>query len=118
MRQQRTKQKAHKAAKEAAADQPHDTTAPEPKSGIAASFADPKNILWVILSAGMAITVVGSQFLTADTASGGLTSSYSAMLWVGIFGAALARYIGKNGWIGFAIGSVLGIVLNMIASLI
>lgn len=82
------------------------------------AFNNRKNFLWVVLAAGMAITVVGSQFLPGVGMHDSLTSVYSSMLWCGILGAAVARYISKNGWIGFAIGSVLGVTLNILASVI
>ncbi|MDM7862001.1 hypothetical protein QTP81_15465 [Alteromonas sp. ASW11-36] len=117
MRQQRTKQKASQKAKQADAELGQDST-DNPEADSTDSFENRKNILWVILAAGMAITVMTSQFMPGVVALGSLTSVYSAMLWVGIFGAALARYLNKNGWLGFAIGSVLGVLLNILASII
>ncbi|WP_240615511.1 hypothetical protein [Alteromonas facilis] len=119
MREQRAKEKALKKAKaeEAAAESSENTS--ETKADVVTqSFANTKNILWVILAAGMAITVIGSQFMPGIVAHGSMTSVYSAMLWVGIFGAALARYLNKSGWMGFAVGSGCGVLLNILASIL
>lgn len=119
MRQERARAKAikenkqaHSAEPESISDDPDGTEKPSDQ------FKNRKNILWVILAAGMAVTVVGSQFLPGMGMHGSMTSIYSSMLWCGIFGAALSRYINKNGWIGFAIGSVLGVTLNILASVL
>lgn len=82
------------------------------------AFKDKKNIMWVLLSGAMALTIVILLFLPISGTGGSLFSVYSAMLWCGIFGATLARYIGKSGWFGFAIGSVSGMVIQIIASLL
>ncbi|QJR80900.1 hypothetical protein CA267_008970 [Alteromonas pelagimontana] len=81
------------------------------------SFANKKNILWVILSGAMALTFVVLLFLPYSGTGGDTLSVYSAMLWCGLFGAALFRYLDKNGWIGFAAGSVVGMVLQVISAL-
>lgn len=117
MREQRQKQKALKQAK-AAETEPHKADAEQTNDAVAHSFANPQNILWVILAGGMALTVLGAQFLPGVVANDSITSVYSAMLWVGIFGATLARYVGKNGWLGFAIGSGIGVILNIAAGLV
>ena len=118
MRQERAKHKAKQQAKADAANDLQPATESKSNDTVTNSFANKKNILWVILSGGMALTVMGSQFMPGIVALGSMTSVYSAMLWVGIFGAALARYLNKNGWIGFAVGSVLGVSLNILASII
>jgi hypothetical protein len=118
MRQERIKQKALKQKKADTAEQADVPQHAEPEDKVTSSFANKKNVLWVILSAGMALTVMGSQFMPGIVALDSMTSVYSAMLWVGIFGAALARYLNKNGWIGFATGSVLGVALNILAGII
>ena len=115
------KNKLDKALKQKKADTAEQADVPqhaEPEDKVTSSFANKKNVLWGILSAGMALTVMGSQFMPGIVALDSMTSVYSAMLWVGIFGAALARYLNKNGWIGFATGSVLGVALNILASII
>jgi VIT1/CCC1 family predicted Fe2+/Mn2+ transporter len=77
-----------------------------------------KNILWVYISGAMALTIVVLLFLP-DTGTGGLIASvYSAMLWCGIFGASLSRYRDKSGWMGFAIGSAAGLVIQMISQFV
>lgn len=119
MRQERARAKAIKENKQTQAVESGSTepTAKDTEKPID-GFTNRKNILWVILAAGMAVTVVGSQFLPGMGMHDSLTSVYSSMLWCGIFGAALARYISKNGWIGFAIGSVIGVTLNILASVL
>lgn len=116
MRQERARAKAIKENKQTQLTESVDVG--DNQSQPSDAFNNRKNFLWVVLAAGMAITVVGSQFLPGVGMHDSLTSVYSSMLWCGIFGAALARYISKNGWIGFAIGSVLGVTLNILASVI
>ncbi len=79
------------------------------------AFKDKKNIMWVLLSGAMALTIVVLLFLPNSGTGSGMFSVYSAMLWCGIFGATSARYIGKSGWFGFAIGSVGGMLIQMLA---
>jgi VIT1/CCC1 family predicted Fe2+/Mn2+ transporter len=82
------------------------------------SFKDRKNIWWVVLSGAMALTFLVLLFLP-DSGTGSATASvYAAMLWCGLFGAAIARYIGKSGWIGFAVGSGIGMLLQITAQII
>lgn len=116
MRQERAKAKVIKQNKQRQLNQVENADIQDTESKDA--FTQRKNILWVILAAGMAITVVGSQFLPGVGMHESLTSVYSSMLWCGILGAALWRYRLKNGWIGFAIGSVIGVTLNILASVL
>ena len=82
------------------------------------SFSNRKHPVWVILSGAMALMFVVLMFLP-DSGTGGATLSlYSAMLWCGLFGAALARYMGNNGWIGFAAGSVAGMLIQIASGLV
>lgn len=82
------------------------------------SFSNRKNVIWVYLSGAMALTFVVMLFLP-ETGTGGATLSlYSAMLWCGIFGAALFRYLLKNTWAGFAIGSAAGMFIQIISQLV
>nr|WP_241664456.1 hypothetical protein [Ningiella ruwaisensis] len=81
------------------------------------AFTNPKNINWVLLSGAMAILVLSLLFMPQELGAG-ITSVYSIMLWTGLFGATLARYIGKNGWLGFFTGSVFGMLIHIFAPLI
>lgn len=82
------------------------------------AFANKKNIMWVLLSGAMALTFVVMLFLPDTGAGSGTLSVYAAMLWCGLFGAALARYTGKNGWFGFAVGSAGGLVIQILSQLV
>ena len=79
------------------------------------AFANKKNIMWVLLSAAMAVTFVVLLFLPNTGVGDGTLGVYAAMLWCGLLGAALARYRNGSGWLGFAIGSGAGL-LSQIAS--
>ncbi|WP_371194293.1 hypothetical protein [Glaciecola sp. SC05] len=81
------------------------------------AFTNPKNINWVLLSGAMALTVVVLMFMPQQLGDG-ITSVYSIMLWMGMFSATVFRYVGKNGWIGFFVGSFIGMLLNIFAPLI
>tara|TARA_B100002003_G_C13986765_1_gene476972 strand:+ start:257 stop:529 length:273 start_codon:yes stop_codon:yes gene_type:complete len=82
------------------------------------NFSNRKNPVWVLLSGAMALMFVVLMFLP-DSGTGGATLSlYSAMLWCGLFGAAVSRYRGNSGWTGFAAGSVAGMLLQIIAPMI
>lgn len=78
-------------------------------------FQNKKNIVWVILSAAMALTIIVIQFLPGSEADSSMLTIYGVMLWCGIFGTTLWRYLGKSGWLGFAIGSSLGMVIQIIS---
>ena len=82
------------------------------------AFADKKNIMWVLLSGGMAMTFIIMLFLPNTGMGDGMIATYSSMLWCGFFGAALWRYRGANGWTGFAFGSVVGFVLQVVSQII
>lgn len=82
------------------------------------TFSNNKNIMWVLLSGAMALTFIVMMFLPNSGTGEGMIAVYSAMLWCGIFGAALFRYMTKNGWVGFAIGSVVGLILQMVAQIV
>ena len=88
-----------------------DATAPD-------SFKNKKNVMWVILSGAMAITFIVMMFLPDSGTGSGALAVYSAMLWCGIFGAATLRYLGKNGWYGFFAGSVVGMLLQIISTVV
>ncbi|MFQ3208099.1 MAG: hypothetical protein ACI9IT_002262 [Glaciecola sp.] len=79
-------------------------------------FTNKKNIVWVIMSASMCIFILFVLFSGAS--AGVIDSVYSVMLWCGLFGGIITRYIGKNGWIGFGIGSVFGLLCFVLAPLI
>ncbi|WP_414829098.1 hypothetical protein [Alteromonas sp. H39] len=81
-------------------------------------FGNKKNIMWVLLSGAMAITFIVLMFLPDSGTGTGMIAVYASMLWCGLFGAALGRYFNKNGWIGFAIGSVVGLVIQMLSQLV
>lgn len=82
------------------------------------SFSNRKNIIWVCLSGAMALTFVVLLFLP-DSGTGGATLSlYSTMLWCGLFGAALFRYLLKNTWVGFAAGSVAGMLIQIVSQMV
>lgn len=77
-----------------------------------------KKVIWVYLSGAMALTIVVMLFLP-DTGTGSpLVSMYSTMLWCGIFGGSVARYIGRNGWMGFALGSASGMLIQTLSQII
>jgi hypothetical protein len=82
------------------------------------AFADKKNIMWVLLSGGMAVTFIVMLFLPNTGMGDGMVATYSSMLWCGFFGAALWRYRSANGWTGFAFGSVAGFVLQVLSQII
>ncbi|MFC3094757.1 hypothetical protein DRW07_12265 [Alteromonas sediminis] len=111
MRQERTKQKekARQQSNEAKSDESN-----EKGTSPSVAFTDPKNKIWVILSASMAITVLAAQIFQGVAVLNSMASIYSAMLWTGIFGAALARYMLKSGWFGFALGSAAGAALTIL----
>lgn len=77
-----------------------------------------KNIIWVLLSGAMALTIIVLMFLPDSGMGTGLIAVYSAMLWCGIFGASFARYLGKNGWFGFLFGSAVGILVQVFSQFI
>ncbi len=77
-----------------------------------------KNILWVYLSGAMALTIIVMLFLPSSGMGGAIASVYSVMLWCGIFGTALSRYLDRNGWLGFAIGSGVGLALQILSQLV
>lgn len=81
-------------------------------------FANKKNIMWVLLSGAMAVTFVVLMFLPDSGTGTGTIAVYASMLWCGLFGAALARYVNRNGWVGFAGGSVAGLVIQMLSQLV
>jgi len=74
-----------------------------------------KKGIWVALSGAMAMMFIVLMFLPDSGTGSGTLSVYSAMLWCGIFGASLARYRNKSGWVGFAAGSVAGLVLQILS---
>ena len=76
-------------------------------------FMNKKNIVWVLMSASMCFFILFVLF--TGTGGGIIGSVYSVMLWTGIFGGVLARYFDKNGWVGFGIGSVFGVICFIIA---
>ncbi|WP_420934368.1 hypothetical protein ACOJR9_18670 [Alteromonas sp. A081] len=97
----------------------HGEDANEPKgSSTNNAFADKKNIMWVLLSGGMAMTFIIMLFLPNTGMGDGMIATYSSMLWCGFFGAALWRYRNANGWTGFAFGSVVGFVLQVVSQII
>lgn len=89
-----------------------------PNNATETPFSNRKNILWVILSGAMALTFVVMLFLPQSGAGEGMVATYSSMLWCGIFGAALLRYLSYSGWIGFAVGSVMGFIIHLVAQII
>lgn len=74
-----------------------------------------KSVLWVYLSGAMALIIVVMSFLPQSGLGGSVASVYSVMLWVGIFGAAVARYRERSGWFGFAVGSAAGMFLFVLS---
>lgn len=81
-------------------------------------FGNKKNIMWVLLSGAMAVTFIVLMFLPDSGTGTGMVAVYASMLWCGLFGAALARYREKSGWVGFAVGSVTGLVIQMLSQLV
>lgn len=76
-------------------------------------FANKKNVVWVIMSASIMFLVLALLIIGGGDQI--ISSVYSVMLWCGIFGGTLARYLDKNGWIGFGIGSGIGVILHIFA---
>ena len=74
--------------------------------------------MWVLLSGAMAITFIVLLFLPNTGVGVGMIGVYASMLWCGLFGAALARYRDKNGWLGFAVGSALGLLIQIVSQLV
>ena len=101
----------------AALGQSEDSSGPHASMGKNA-FADKKNIMWVLLSGGMAMTFIIMLFLPNTGMGDGMIATYSSMLWCGFFGAALWRYRGANGWTGFAFGSVVGFIMQVVSQII
>lgn len=79
------------------------------------SFTDKKNIMWVLLSGAMAAMFIVLLFVPGGSDANSTLSVYAAMLWCGIFMATVFRYISKNGWVGFIIGSVLGMLIQILS---
>jgi hypothetical protein len=79
---------------------------------------NPKSIIWVLLSGAMAFTFIVMLFLPQSGAGEGMIATYSSMLWCGIFGATLLRYLARSGWIGFALGSVVGFIIHLLSQFI
>lgn len=88
------------------------------KSSADSAFANNKNVMWVLLSGAMALTFVVMLFLPDTGTGGSVLSVYAAMLWCGLFGAAVARYRSKSGWAGFAIGSVIGLLIQITSQMV
>ncbi|NDV90828.1 hypothetical protein GTH32_06390 [Alteromonas sp. 345S023] len=76
---------------------------------------NPNQIIWVLLSGAMALTFIVMLFLPQSGAGEGMVATYSSMLWCGIFGATLMRYLARSGWVGFAMGSALGFFIHLIS---
>ena len=85
-------------------------TNPQPNS-----FTDKKNVMWVLLSGAMAAMFIFLLFVPGGSDANSTLSVYAAMLWCGIFLATVFRYFGKNGWIGFIVGSVVGMLIQMLS---
>ena len=85
----------------------------EQKAKPLAEFANKKNIMWVILSGSIMVLVLALLILGGGDAI--ISSVYSVMLWCGLFGGSLARYTDKNGYVGFGVGSALGVVIHIFA---
>ena len=77
-----------------------------------------KNIIWVYLSGAMALTIIVMLFLPNSGMGNGLMTVYGSMLWCGIFGASLARYLDKSGWFGFALGSAVGMFIQTLSKFV
>lgn len=83
----------------------------------AAAFTDNQNIVWVIITGTMAFFVVVLMFFPQNLGVG-ITSVFSLMLWWGLFGLFLFKYINKKGVIGFISGSVVGLLLHIFEPII
>lgn len=73
-----------------------------------------KNPIWMPLTFAMAITILSAMFYS-DL---GTASLIGAMIGCGLFGGAVAKYLGKDGFIGFGIGSAFGVIANIAMSYI
>ncbi|MGQ8366455.1 hypothetical protein [Glaciecola sp. 1036] len=80
-------------------------------------FHNKKNIMWVVLSGSMAVVITTLLFLPQQLGAG-ITSVYSLMLWYGLFGLTLFRYMDKKGAIGFLSGSVIGMLVHIFSPVI
>jgi hypothetical protein len=83
-----------------------------------APAAKKKNIIFVFLSGAMALTIIVMMFLPDSGMGTGLMAIYGSMIWCGIFGASLARYLGKSGWFGFGFGSAAGMLIQFISQFV
>jgi hypothetical protein len=66
------------------------------------------------LTFAMAITILSAMFYS-DL---GTASLIGAMIVCGLFGGAVAKYLDKDGFIGFGIGSAFGVIDNIAMSYI
>ena len=80
-------------------------------------FKRHNNVMWVILTGAMALVVSVLLFFPQNLGVG-ITSVFSLMLWWGLFGLFLFRFVKKKGLIGFIAGSVLGLILHIFAPVI
>lgn len=78
------------------------------------AFQSKQNIMWPILSGALATTITFLVFFPQNL-GGGITSVYSLMVWWGLFGLFLFRYIGKQSTYGFIAGSATGMLLHIFA---
>jgi len=80
-------------------------------------FKDKQNIMWPILSGAMAITISLLVFFPQNLGEG-ISSVYSLMVWWGLFGMFIFRFIDKRGSHGFIGGSAVGMLLHIFAPVI
>ena len=79
----------------------------------------PKSLIWVVL---IFIPLIGTYAALLIPAFAGAKinpmGGYGSMLWSGALIAAVWRYRSKNGWVGFGLGAVLGVLVFLLAAFI
>jgi len=68
-----------------------------------------KNPIWIPLTFAMAVTILFAMFYS-DL---GTSSLIGGMIGCGLFGGAVAKYLDKDGFVGFGIGSAFGVIANI-----
>lgn len=67
----------------------------------------------ILISCGVSLTIMALYWATQHFTHSHTLVLYSGMLWGGVLGIWLARQLGFSGWRGFAAGSPLAIMLQV-----
>jgi len=79
----------------------------------------PKRLIWVLLASILAIGTYAALLIPAFAGQKiNPVSGYGSMLWSGVLIATAWRYRNKNGWVGFGLGAVLGVLIFILAAFI